>query len=137
MSTIKNRDISLYCHFNKIIKGPATSFQSLALSQKHVRNVCHTTHQHLTKFHFDIGFRKNKHKCNFHHVAMFMMTSQMFKSVKFSKTEIQVSQEHINYFIAKNSFVLEVIFNQLTRQPNFICKIACCFSAADDKIIPE
>ena len=28
----------LYCHFNKIIKGPGTSFQSPALSQKHVRN---------------------------------------------------------------------------------------------------
>ena len=34
--------ISLYCNFNKIIKGPGTSPQSGALSQKHVRNVCHT-----------------------------------------------------------------------------------------------
>ena len=34
----------LYCYFNKIIKGPETSFQSPALSQKHVSNVCHTTH---------------------------------------------------------------------------------------------
>ena len=25
MSTIKNDQISLYCHFNKIIKGPGTS----------------------------------------------------------------------------------------------------------------
>ena len=33
MSTIKNDQISLYCHFNKIIKGPGTSFQSPALSQ--------------------------------------------------------------------------------------------------------
>ena len=31
-------------HFNKIIKEPGTSFQSPALSQKHVRNVCHTAH---------------------------------------------------------------------------------------------
>ena len=30
--------------FSKIIKGPGTSFQSPALSQKHVRNVCHATH---------------------------------------------------------------------------------------------
>ena len=43
MSTIKNGQISLYCHFNKIIEGPGTSFQS-TLSQKHVRNVCHTAH---------------------------------------------------------------------------------------------
>ena len=44
MPTIKNGQISLYCHFNKIIEGPGTSFQSPALSQKHVRNYCHTAH---------------------------------------------------------------------------------------------
>ena len=44
MSTIKNGQISLYYHFNKIIKGPGTSFHSPALSQKHVRNVFHTAH---------------------------------------------------------------------------------------------
>ena len=27
-----------------IIKGPGTSFQSPAVKQKHVRNVCHTVH---------------------------------------------------------------------------------------------
>ena len=48
MSTIKNDQISQYCHLNKIIKGPGTSFQSPAVNQKHVRNVC----QYLTKFHF-------------------------------------------------------------------------------------
>ena len=53
MSTIKNDQISLYCCFNKIIKGPGTSFQSPALCQKYVRNVCDTAHQYLTKFHFD------------------------------------------------------------------------------------
>ena len=31
MSTIKNGQISLNCCFNKIIKGPETSFQSPAL----------------------------------------------------------------------------------------------------------
>ena len=40
MSAIKNGQITLYCCFNKIIKGPGTSFQSPALNQKHVRNVC-------------------------------------------------------------------------------------------------
>ena len=34
MSTIKNGQISQCCNFNKIIKGPATSFQSTALNQK-------------------------------------------------------------------------------------------------------
>ena len=44
MSTIKNDQILLYCHFNKIIKGSGTSFQSPAFNQKHVRNVSHTAH---------------------------------------------------------------------------------------------
>ena len=54
MSTIKNGQILLYCHFNKLIKGPGTSFQSQALSQKHVRNAFHTAHfyilQHIIFF---------------------------------------------------------------------------------------
>ena len=64
MSTIKNDHISLYCHFNKIVKGPETSFQFPALSQKHVRNICHTVHLHLTKFHFEKKrfFRSNPYK---------------------------------------------------------------------------
>ena len=47
MPTIKNGQILIYCHFNKIIKVPGTSFQSPAFSQKHVRNVCHTAHSHV------------------------------------------------------------------------------------------
>ena len=42
MSTIKNDQISLYCHFNKVIKGSGTSFQSPELRKKHARNICHT-----------------------------------------------------------------------------------------------
>ena len=53
MSTIKNVQISLYCHFRKIIKEPGTSLQSPALSQKHVRNVYHTAHYYMKQFHFD------------------------------------------------------------------------------------
>ena len=44
MSAIKNGQILLYCHFNKITKGPGTSLQPPALSQKHVRNVYYTAH---------------------------------------------------------------------------------------------
>ena len=44
LTTIKNGQILLYFHFNEIIKGPGTSFQSPALSQNHVINVCHTAH---------------------------------------------------------------------------------------------
>ena len=36
------RSCYVVCHFNKIIKGSGTSFQSPAFSQKHVKNVCHT-----------------------------------------------------------------------------------------------
>ena len=41
MFTIKNGQILLYCHYNKIIKEPEASFQSPAFSGKDVRNVCH------------------------------------------------------------------------------------------------
>ena len=44
MPTIKNGQISLHCHFNKMTKEPGTSFQSPAFSQKQVENVCHTAH---------------------------------------------------------------------------------------------
>ena len=43
MSTIKNGQISLYCHFNEIMKEPGTNFQSPALSQNYVRNVSYST----------------------------------------------------------------------------------------------
>ena len=36
MSTIKNGQILLYCPFNKIIKGPETTFWASVLSQKHI-----------------------------------------------------------------------------------------------------
>ena len=50
MSAIKNGQISLSCHFNKIIKGPCTD-------------------------------------CRFHYLAMLIMTSQILKSVDFTKTQ--------------------------------------------------
>ena len=52
MLTFKNCQISLYCHFNKIIKEAGISFQSPILSQKNVRNVCRTGYQYLTRFLF-------------------------------------------------------------------------------------
>ena len=41
---MKNGLISLYCRFYKIIKGPGTGFQSPALNQEHIKNLCHTAH---------------------------------------------------------------------------------------------
>ena len=88
MSTIKNGQISQYCHFNNIIKGSGISFQSVALSLKHVRNVCHTAHQYMTKFYFDnTQHLKEINKCNFHHVAMPVVASQILKSVDFTQTQ--------------------------------------------------
>ena len=52
MSDIENGQISLYCHFSKIIKGPGPSLQSPALSQRHFKIICHTAHYYLNKFHF-------------------------------------------------------------------------------------
>ena len=64
MSTIKNEQILLYCHFNEIIKGPETSFQSFVLSQEYVRNICYTYDAlDLVKFHFHsiyLRLKKNK-----------------------------------------------------------------------------
>ena len=42
----------------------------------------------LSKAQFDSGFKRNKEKCNFHYVAMPMMTSQILKSVDFTKIQI-------------------------------------------------
>ena len=53
MSTTQDCQISIYYHFNKTIKRSGSIFQFKALSQKHSRNVCHTAHYYLTKFHFD------------------------------------------------------------------------------------
>ena len=125
---MKNDQISLYCHFNKTIKKPGTSFQSPVSSQKHVRNICHTAYYYLTKLHFNrtSGFKRNKHNCNFYYVAMFMMTSQTLKSMNFTKTQKSKNlvnetlfflwiKKCINYTLSatlqqKNTFVAEVTF---------------------------
>ena len=41
MSTIKNGQIFLYCHFNKIIKEPGAVS---SIEPKHDKNVCRTAH---------------------------------------------------------------------------------------------
>ena len=124
MSTIKNDQISLYCNFNEIIKRPGTSFQSPALGQTHVRNPCHTLVFDQILFFLYLGFKRYKRKCNFHYVAIPMMTSLILKFEDFTKTRksrylhnetlffLQIKKIHSlhfnGYFIAKNSFVAEV-----------------------------
>ena len=91
MSTIENDHVLLYCHFNKIIKELGTSFLSPAFNQKHVRNVCHSAHWYLTKFHLD---RTQDSKdismtvtCNMTVTAMLVLTSQILKYAGFTKTQ--------------------------------------------------
>ena len=63
----------------KFMKGFVFFLQSPALSQKHVRNVSQTA-QYLNKFYIDKCILKiqnkqtYKHKCNFHYIAMLMMS---------------------------------------------------------------
>ena len=111
MSTIKNGHIWLYYHFKKIIKGSGTSFQSPALSQKHVRNICHTAHQYQTKFHFD-STQDSKEitiSVTFINIATPMMTSQILKYVNFTNknAKIKISQERnmIFFFQIKKSLI--------------------------------
>ena len=68
--------------------------------------------------------------CNFHDVSMPLMTSQILKSVDFTKTqksrylenEMRFSNKKINslhiksYFMPKNNFVLEVVFNNIRKK---------------------
>ena len=54
MSAIKNGQILLYCHFNKMIKKPATSFQSPD-SAKNMLEMCHTAHFDWTQDSKEIG----------------------------------------------------------------------------------
>ena len=89
MSTIKNGPILLHCHFNKIIKGPGTNVQSSGFSQKHVRNVFsyRTLVFDQISFWQYLGFKKNKHKSKYRYRAILMMTSQIWKSADFTKTQ--------------------------------------------------
>ena len=101
MSTIKNGQILLYCHFNKVIKEHGTSSQSPTLSQNHVKNIFHAAYQYLIKFHFDStqDSKNNRHKCNFHYVAMLMMTSQILKFVDSTKAQKSRYLENKTFFL--------------------------------------
>ena len=130
MSTIKNGQISLYCYFKEIMKGPGTSFQYPALSQKHVRNVCHAPHQYLTEFHFDSTQDSKEISTSVTSILQQCLSDAYddvtdFEICGFHKsTKIQISRErnifssnkknhllHIKgYFMARNSFVAEVAF---------------------------
>ena len=128
MLTIKNGQISLYCRFNKIIKGPEISFQSPALSQKHGRNVCDTAHQYLTKFHFDSIYDSKEISVSVTSLCTNSYDpSQILRSVDLTKAQrprylenetffLQIKEKslitHQGLLCSKKSFAAEVIFNQ-------------------------
>ena len=124
MSTIKNGQILVYCHFNKITKGPRTNFQYPLLSEKHVRNVCHTAHQCLTKSHFDsTKYLKEMSIVQLPYITMPMVTSQILKSVDFTKTLKQKYVENATLFFLQIKKLINyssrATFKQVTFKQNF------------------
>ena len=117
-----------------------TSFRSPALRQKHNLNVCHTSHQNLTKFYFGStqGSKEISTNCNFHYMTMPMMMSQILNSVDFTKTQKSGYLENETFFLQikkltnytsratlrqKNSSVVEVTSKQKTQHflgPNLV-----------------
>ena len=79
-------------------------------------------------------FKRKKHKCNFHYVAMSMIMSQILKSVNFTKTQKFRYLENEMFFhqikknslithqgllyCKKNSFMMEVTFKKLNGSAN-------------------
>ena len=103
MSAIKNGEISLSFLFMKIAKGPGTCFKSPALIPvsriEHLRDACHAAlvFDQILFWQF-LGLKGNKHKCNFHYVAMPIMMSQILKSVDFRKTQRSRYIENETFF---------------------------------------
>ena len=120
MSSIKNDQSSLFCHFNKIIKGPGASFQSPKLSQKHVRDIFHTAHLFLTKFYFDrtvnnpeeISVRQSHTALRHNFFSKFFFDLKMPKMVFKQRQLPQYQQPN------KVSF--------LQFQVSFFCSSGCC-----------
>ena len=51
---------------------------------------------------FHLGFKRNKHKCNFHYMAMPMMTSQILKYVDCTKTQCRYVENETFFLKIKN-----------------------------------
>ena len=102
MSTIENGYIQLYCHFNEIIKGSGTSFKSPALKENMLQMFCHTAQYYLTKFHFDSTEDSKEVNISvaFNYIAMSIVTSQILKSVDFTRTQKpRYLQNEASYFL--------------------------------------
>ena len=125
MSNIKNGQILLYFHFNKIIKGPGTS-SSLQHWPKIISEMLLIQGTSISPNFILIVLRNRKKisMCKFHYVAMPMMTSQISKSMSFTEAQksrylenetllfIQIKKKIISYTSrdGKNSFVAKATF---------------------------
>ena len=103
MLSIKNCQISLYCHFNKIIKEPGTSLQSPVLSQKHFRNV-------------EIPL-----------LVMPIMMSQILKSVDFTKAQkSRYLENKISFFLHIKKVGITKPCTYLLHLTHFSLNLALC-----------
>ena len=108
MSNIQNSQVLLHFGFNKPIKEPRTRLQSPVLKPKHVKNVYHATHQHLTKFHFDSNQDSKEISicvtlCS-NYVAIPIGTSQILKSQKHKNVDMSRTK---HYFFSLNKKIYQ------------------------------
>ena len=97
-----------YCYFNKIIKGPGTSFQSPAMSQKYVRNIFHTTHQYFTKLAFDSTQDLKEIIIGATSIMLQWMASQILKFVHFIKTQKSRYLKNKTFFLQIKNHSLHI-----------------------------
>ena len=71
-------------------------------------------------FRWYLRFKGNKHKCNFHYVAIPMMMSQILKSVDFTKTQKS------RYLENETLFFLQIKNSLITHQGLLYCKKQFC-----------
>ena len=119
MATMKNSQILPYFHFNKIIKGPGTIFQSQALAQKHVKNVYYTVH-YLSRFYFDGTYDSKEISLSITSIIWQCLWIRGFHKNKnldisrmkdfFFKLKDSLVAHFKCYFMAKINFAVQVTF---------------------------
>ena len=103
---------SRYIVINKIIKGPGTSFQSPALSQKQCLSDSTLVFDQMSFWQY-LEFKRNKHKYNSHYTAMPMVTSQILKFVDFTKTKRSGYLENETFFFLRiKKFIKRLLYDK-------------------------
>ena len=126
------------CYVVILIKSwrAGTSFQSPLSSQKRWKYLSYSTlvfdQMSLLLY---LGFKVNKHKCNFNYVAMPMVMSQILKSVDLKKTKIQTSQEWNNIFSSNKKSSLITYQGLCYSKKKFVFHISLIFSEVGDSSV--